>query len=153
MEFHTKIILHPTDFSDNSAKALQAAVDFLSIPKTKLVVLHVSESPTLLNNPSAVDIENEERERKVVATLAMEKYLKSCFGNNEPIPVPEREILSHSSVYKGILDNIGKISPYMVVIGQKGTSKLPHLLMGSTTKHLVEKSTCPILVVPSNLQE
>ena len=153
MEFHTKIILHPTDFSDNSATALGAALDILSIPKTRLVIFHVNESPSVLGNHNSVDLEKTESEKNNLAKVEMEQYLKKCFGNQEPIPVPERVVVTHSSVYKGVLDYINKLGPYMVVIGQKGVSKLPHLLMGSTAKHIVEKANCPVLVVPSTISE
>ena len=69
--------------------------------------------------------------------------------SNIKMPVPEKEIVLHSSPYKGILDAINRIDPYMVVIGQKGYSKIKDLIMGSTAKHLIEKVHCPITVVPS----
>jgi nucleotide-binding universal stress UspA family protein len=37
----------------------------------------------------------------------------------------------------------------MVVLGQKGESTIKHLAMGNTTLHILEKVTCPVLVVPS----
>jgi len=37
----------------------------------------------------------------------------------------------------------------MVVVGQKGDSEIKHLAMGNITLHILEKATCPVLVVPS----
>ncbi len=149
MKYHTKIILHPTDFSTNAANALEVATDLLHIPSSRLIILHVCDIPTIINNPKAEDAVTLEKERIKEANKKMDKYIKQCFGNNEPIPVPEKEIILNSSSYKGILDAINRIDPYMVVIGQKGHSKIKNLIMGSTTKHLSEKVHCPLVIVPS----
>jgi nucleotide-binding universal stress UspA family protein len=149
MKFHTKIILHPTDFSPNSANALEVATDLLHIPSSRLVLLHVCELPTILNNPMAEDAVEMERGRIKEAKEKMKAYLLSSFGNQLPIPVPEEEIVMHTSTYKGIMDAIARIDPYMVVIGQKGHSKIKDLIMGSTAKHLTEKVHCPLVIVPS----
>ena len=149
MKFHTKIILHPTDFSENAANALEIAADLLNIPSTRLVVLHIGELPTIINNPKAEDAVALERERMRKANEQMNAYLLKCFGNKQPVPIPEKEIIMHTSTYKGIMDAINRIDPYMVVIGQKGHSKIKELVMGSTAKHLTEKVQCPLVIVPS----
>jgi nucleotide-binding universal stress UspA family protein len=149
MNFHTKIILHATDFSNNAANALEVATDLLHIPSSRLVILHVCDLPTIINNPKAEDAVALETQRIKNANEKMDKYIKQCFGDQELRPVPEKEIVLHSSPYKGILDAINRIDPYMVVIGQKGYSKIKDLIMGSTAKHLIEKVHCPITVVPS----
>lgn len=149
MNFHTKIILHATDFSANAANALEVATDLMNIPSSRLVILHVCDLPTIMNNPKAEDAVALEKERIKEANVKMDKYVKQCFGDQMPVPVPEKEIVLHSSPYKGILDAINRIDPYMVVIGQKGHSKIKDLIMGSTAKHLTEKVHCPLVIVPS----
>jgi nucleotide-binding universal stress UspA family protein len=126
MEFHTKIILHPTDFSDNSAKALHIAAELLEIPKTRLVVIHVGELPDVSDNPTAEEINKRNKEKENELTEKMVQYLRNNFGSNQPIPVPEKIIRLHSSPYKDIIDYINKIEPYMVVVGQKGHSAIKH---------------------------
>lgn len=153
MEFHTKIILHPTDFSDNSAKALHIAAELLEIPKTRLVVIHVGELPDVSDNPTAEEIDKRNKEKENELTEKMVQYLRNNFGSNQPIPVPEKIIRLHSSPYKDIVDYINKIEPYMVVVGQKGHSTIKHLAMGNTTQHLLEKSICPVVVVPAKMEE
>ena len=153
MEFHTKIILHPTDFSDNSAKALHIVAELLGIPKTRLVVIHVGELPDVSDNPTAEEIDKRNKEKENELTEKMVQYLRNNFGSNQPIPVPEKIIRLHSSPYKDIVDYINKIEPYMVVVGQKGHSTIKHLAMGNTTQHLLEKSICPVVVVPAKMEE
>ena len=153
MEFHTKIILHPTDFSDNSAKALHIAAELLEIPKTRLVVIHVGELPDVSDNLTAEEIDKRNKEKENELTEKMVQYLRDHFGSDQPVPVPEKIIRLHSSPYKDIVDYINKIEPYMVVVGQKGHSTIKHLAMGNTTQYLLEKATCPVLVVPANMEE
>jgi nucleotide-binding universal stress UspA family protein len=153
MEFHTKIILHPTDFSDNAAKALHVAADLLNIPKTRLVILHVINIPENTEHFSTDELEKMKADKTSEASEKMEQYLRNSFGGNSPIPVPEKIIRLHSTVYKDIIDYIIKIDPYMLVVGQKGNAKNKHVMLGSTTQHLLEKSTCPVLVVPSKMEE
>jgi nucleotide-binding universal stress UspA family protein len=38
----------------------------------------------------------------------------------------------------------------MIVVGMKGASKLRELIMGSTTKNLIEKAPCPVLAIPAD---
>jgi len=153
MEFHTKIILHPTDFSDNSAKALHIAAKLLEIPKTRLVVIHVGELPDVSDNPTAQEINKRNKDKENELTEKMVHYLRNNFGSDQPIPVPEKIIRLHSSPYKDIVDYINKIEPYMVVVGQKGHSAIKHLAIGNTTQHLLEKSICPVVVVPDKMEE
>ncbi|MFZ9262103.1 MAG: universal stress protein [Chitinophagaceae bacterium] len=92
MEFHTKLILVATDFSENALHALKASIDFLHIPQSRLVVLHVEDV--------------KDNEQLHLVNHKLDAYIKNFFKFNEPIPVPERVILSNASVYKAIVDYI-----------------------------------------------
>ncbi len=153
MRFHTKIILHPTDFSANAAKALRAATDLLQIPQTRLIIYHVCEHPIFTHPPSADDLIAWQNEAILLASAKMDTYIRECYGGKEPIPLPEREIMVNTSAYKSVLDIAAKMEPYMIVIGQKGTSTVKGLQMGSNTRHILEKATCPVLLVPAAMEE
>jgi nucleotide-binding universal stress UspA family protein len=153
MKFHTKVILHPTDFSANAAKALRFATDFLLIPKTRLIVYHVCELPFFSKPPSADELSKWQQESMLLASENMNIYLKSVFGDNEPIPVPEREISVNGSAYKSILDIITRIEPYLVVMGQKGKTAIHGSTIGSNSRHILEKATCPVLLVPDQMED
>lgn len=148
MEFHDKIILHPTDFSDNAAEALRLAMDLLPLPKTRLYVVHVLDAPHSKEQLSADDMTRFFAEKTKDAEQQMNAYLDKCFSGKDVNPLPVRIIEQSEMGYKGILDVIHRIEPYMVVVGRKGNSKVKNLSMGSTAQHLVEKSHRPVLVVP-----
>ncbi len=134
MEFHTKLIIVATDFSENALYALKASVDFLHIPQTRLVVIHVEDVT--------------DNDQLHIVHLKLDTYIKNFFKHNEPVPVPERVVISSNSVYKAIVDYIIKMDPYMLVVGAKGSSNIRNLHIGSNTVHFLEKASCPVLVVP-----
>jgi len=134
MEFHTKLILVATDFSENALYALKASVDFLQIPQSRLVVVHVEDV--------------KDNDQLHIVHLKLDTYIKNFFKHNEPVPVPERVVISSNSVYKAIVDYITKMDPYMLVVGAKGSSNIRNLHIGSNTVHFLEKASCPVLVVP-----
>jgi nucleotide-binding universal stress UspA family protein len=134
MEFHTKLILVATDFSENALYALKASVDFLQIPQSRLVVVHVEDV--------------KDNDQLHIVHLKLDTYIKNFFKHNEPVPVPERVVISSNSVYKAIVDYIIKMDPYMLVVGAKGSSNIRNLHIGSNTVHFLEKASCPVLVVP-----
>ena len=118
MEFHTKLILVASDFSENALHALKASVDLLSIPKTRLVVLHVTDE----SGDDALHLNN----------LKLDTYIKNFFQHNEPVPVPERVILSNTIPYKAIIDYVNRIEPYLVVVGSKGKTSVKNVQIGRT---------------------
>ena len=134
MQYHTKLIVVATDFSANALHALKATVDLLNIPQSRLVVIHVEE----VKDEGQLHLLNHK----------LDAYVKNFFKHSEPIPVPERVIQSNTSVYKGLLDYIMKMDPFIIVMGAKGNSTIPNLHLGSNTIHLLEKSTCSVMVVP-----
>jgi len=152
MKLHTKIILHPTDFSDNAAKALKFSLEFLDIPTTRLLIMNVIEMPLGREELQGKDPVETIDEREAMVMQKMDQYILRCFGKLGVVPVPDREIIQSASAYKGILDTIKRLDPFMVVMGQKGTSKLKNLVMGSNTTKLLEKSHCPVMVVPAHME-
>jgi nucleotide-binding universal stress UspA family protein len=153
MKFHTKIILHPTDFSANAAKSLRFATDFLLIPKTRFIIYHVCELPFFTKPPTADELAVWQHESMHAASENMQAYLHACFGDQEPKPLPEREIAVNGSAYKSILDIITRLEPYLVVMGQKGKTALHGSIIGSNSRHILEKSPCPVLLVPDQMEE
>jgi universal stress protein A len=153
MRFHTKIILHPTDFSENAAKALRVAADLLHIPKTRLMIYHVCEHPIFSKQPSTEDLTVWQNEAILQASAKMDAYIESCFGSELPTPLPEREIMVNTSTYKSVLDVVVRMDLYMIVMGQKGTSTVKGLTLGSNSRHILEKSKCPVLIVPADMED
>jgi nucleotide-binding universal stress UspA family protein len=148
MKLHNKIILHPTDFSDNAAKALKFSLEFLAIPTTRILIMHVIETPPGSKSLQGKDAVETIDEKEAMVMQKIDQYILKCFGKLGIVPVPDREIVQNTLAYKGILDTIKRLDPFMVVVGQRGTSGVKDIVMGSTTARLLEKSNCPVITVP-----
>jgi nucleotide-binding universal stress UspA family protein len=142
-----RIILHPTDFSSQAVRALQFSLEQLYKADTKLFIIHISDMPTILTNPYSDDPELWVRDKTQTAVAEMHEYVKNNCAS-VPIPVYDYDIILHTSIYKGILESIERIMPYMVVIGQHGKSAWKERLTGSTAAHLFGKVNCPLVIVP-----
>lgn len=148
MNFHTKIILHPTDFSKNAMNALRYAGDLLQVKDARLVLLHVNEILQGSHKEKGPGVQEKIEDSEKELTIRMEAYLKECFGTIPLATVPEIQIRQHHSPYQAIQDAIVQLDPYMVVMGKRGRSAIKTSDLGSITRHLIEKIQCPLLVVP-----
>jgi len=146
-----KKILHPTDFSINSAYALKFAHSLSEKFKASLIVMHVAEVPTIMNSASSPSFSGMEAEKKASITEELKKYWKATLGDISALLRVEFDVRLNSSTTKGILEAISEYEAGLVVMGTKGQSKLKEVVMGSTTKKLVAKSPCPVLAIPENV--
>ncbi len=119
--FHPRVILHPTDFSENSNYAFHIATDLSRQHKAKLLVLHVAE--TL----GAENVTYGE------ATSRLEPEYLLAAGE------PAHEI---SRVAR-------EQSCDLIVMGTHGLSGLSRLLMGSIADRVIRLAPCPILISKS----
>ena len=148
-----KTILYATDYSENSVAGLKYAYAMSSKMKAKLLVVHVFDYPTMLDDLSLKgeaafpDIEGD----------AIKKHLfklhtfctKNIKGELDELNI-EIEAIENKSVVKGIISIANEIEAFLIITGMKGGSELREIIMGNTTKHLLKKSPCPVLTIPSH---
>lgn len=148
-----KTILYATDYSENSVAGLKYAYSISSKMKAKLLVVHVFDYPTMLDNLSLKgedafpDIEGggfKKHNAKLYDFCT--KNLKVDLGESNI----EIEAIENKSVVKGIVSKAKEVDAFLIVTGMKGGSALREIIMGNTTKHLLEKSPCPVLTIPSD---
>lgn len=139
-------ILFPIDFSPASINALEYGIELNKNIKSKIILFHcyfipipVSEAPIAM--PSDLSIKNEAAEslnsivikyRKLFPEMTFNSNLVEGFANDE------------------IISEIIKTKCDLVIMGMKEISVLKHFFIGSNTTKVLEKSTCPVLVVPEN---
>jgi nucleotide-binding universal stress UspA family protein len=131
-------ILHPTDFSLQSENAFNFASSLARSHKSRLIVLHVRESPAAVCGEfGSLPVEREPIEPlrdKLIRlhspdSIAVEHHLKE--GD------PAREILAAAREFKADL----------IVLGTHGRTGLSRLLMGSVAEQVVRKAPCPVLSI------
>ena len=148
-----KTILYATDYSENSVPALKYAHTMSSKMKVKLLVVHVFDYPTMLDNLS---LKGEDAFPDIEGN-AIRKHLSKLHtfctqnlkGELDELNI-EIEAIENKSVVKGIISKANEMEVFLIITGMKGGSALREIIMGNTTKHLLEKSPCPVLSIPQD---
>lgn len=143
-----KTILHPTDFSTNACKALQYAYRLSQKLNAALWVVHVAGQPTMMNYPYADTFEEMENTERESVIERLKKYCSESLGMISATFNVNFDVKINASIVDGILGAITDKEASLVIVGTKGQSKVKEVIMGSTTRKLVEKSTCPVLAIP-----
>ena len=147
-----KTILYATDYSENSAAALKYAREMSNQMGTRLVVTHVFDYPTVLGTEMLSEpFAQLEKDAFKTHRTKLEQFCEKYLGGNWENPNIQLEAMENKSVMKGIISVADEWHAYLIVIGMKGGSAIREMIMGSTTKHLIEKAPCPILSIPADV--
>lgn len=133
-----RTILHPTDFSEGAAGALEVAARFATVSRATLVILHAE----LLHDHSPRGAALDE----YVATAR--RLLGSLSGNNSPPldVVRKRAVLAHEAILGVAADR----DVDLIVMGTHGRRGLSRLLLGSNTERVLRESRCHVVTVRAN---
>ncbi len=141
-----KKILYATDFSKNAENAFKFALKMAEKSQAELIMLHVFNDPTVWTYPYTKDPFEIKRQ----ASRAWKKSLQELFEPYKTNVNVKYVALENPSVVKAILSVIKKYDPGLIITGIKGKSKIKEVIMGSTTKALVQQSPVPVLAIPEN---
>lgn len=145
-----KTILYVTDYSLNSVAALKYAHKMATHMGTRLVVTHVFDYPTVLGTAGLDEpFPHLEDNAFRIHRAKLEKFCGEHLGSGYENPNLQIEPAENTSVVKGIIAVATEWHAYLIVTGMKGGSAFREILMGSTTKLLIEKGPCPILSIPA----
>ncbi len=139
-------ILHPTDFSKQSASAFQVASALARDYGAKLLLLHVRQPGTMVFGEfGALPPSPQETDEELRARLA------------QLVP-PEKSVrverfLATGSPAEEILRLAGDAHADLIVLGTHGRTGLGRLLMGSVAERVVRKAPCLVLTVKEPLAE
>ena len=141
-----KIVLCPTDFSPVSERGLFLATQACELLGARLVVQHNLDTFPLLYmaNPEVLP-ESETRllEEQGLEAQAMLKELLAQLPKQ--LPVETRVTTGKAPV--SILELARELPADLIVMGTHGRGGLGHMLVGSTTEHVMLQSPCPVLTV------
>ena len=128
-------ILCPTDFSENSIKALQWAERLTQKFQSELVIVHVLSIP----QPGFASAFNFEayREKAVSALTSFVSALRVKHETVMSIGEPARAILQISRNLKST----------GIVMGTRGVKGAIHKILGSTTENVIRESEIPVLTI------
>ena len=146
-----KTILVLTDFSKKAEHAAEMAME-IAVAANAQIQLHTTfHAPQVF--PSDVGVypffEDYSEEEKIstgkLKELA-EKLKKKAGGRDIPV-------ISCKSEPGTLAENIEGLNPWLIVMGGKSkASALSSFVFGSNTSAIMDKASCPVLIIPENAQ-
>jgi len=142
-----KRILVPVDFSKQSRKALDYAIELARPTAAQVVALFVVE-PIYYAEPDLAGAVGStvggllEQQRS-----GAEKQLARLRARLAKRCIKLRTLLQEGTPYQAIVDTARTIKADLIVISTHGRTGLSHLLMGSVAERVVRTATCPVLTI------
>ena len=147
-----KIILAPTDFSENAQVAFEKAYDLARQLGAKLFILHVKDESNLRiaikEGLLEADMTDEQLE-EAVRHLTEERFAK-LLASVDSSQVAIEHVSRRGDSGATILAYAKEVGADIIVIGRHGAGVMESILsavLGSVAETLIKKSPCPVLVV------
>jgi len=145
-------IICATDYSKNAITTLKFGYALCKKLKTQLIVLHVFDMNVGLVTPMSMTFAKMQKE---TFKNHLEKLSDFCEQNLGVIPdnrhltvmVKENPILEEE-----LIQTIHDHKAEMMLMGMRGSSNLKDVIFGSSTKKMIDDCPCPLLAVPTTLE-
>lgn len=139
-----KKILVATDFSKESAVALDTAIDFALATGASIDVVHVVEEPVATVGGAHAYAFDVPELRGELLKLA-ERALTDIQKTHEGVPLATRALVGHAA--QTIVALAADEHVDLIVLGSHGRHALTRLLMGSVAERVVRLAPCAVLTV------
>ena len=140
-------IVAPTDFSPNSDRAVDYAVQLAQCLGAKLTLLHIVPEPSALDYPiEGIPAEEIEGWKKEAETRMADQLARAKLQYQEVNSV-QRTALHPRAEIIGVAR---ELSADLLVISTHGYTGWKHFLFGSDAEKIFERACCPTLVVRSD---
>lgn len=147
-------ILVPTDFSQASSLALDAAAMLARELDAKLTLVHVHD-PDALRPPASVGWTPEQQQ---TLEQEIERNVRDAFAALETerlagVDVADRVILRDTSAAHAICKYAETVHADLIVIATHGRTGIKHLMIGSVAERVVRHAPCPVLTLRSSSRD
>ena len=146
-------ILAPTDFSEDSANALEYAEDLARKYGAELILLHIDQiitpiaigpAPGAGYDPTAIEaVGRVADEQRAIAQRELEKMTERLKATGLKV----RGVLKIGTPFLEIVTTAKSEAADLIVMGTHGRTGIAHILMGSVAERVVRKAPCPVLTV------
>jgi nucleotide-binding universal stress UspA family protein len=140
-----KKIMVPIDFSENSPKVLQSAVEVAEKFEAALSVVFVVQSFEDYSGFFVPHMPISQFEGEMVESA--EKKMESFLAENLKSDLPYNSTVLKGDVAEEIIEYAGQNDITMIVMGTHGYKGLEKVLFGSVAEKVVKTSPCPVLTV------
>jgi len=132
-----KTILHPTNFSGPSQRAMEIACGLARDYGAKLDVLHVAAQPVIVYGEGVIPTDPEAVRQKA------QEQLDHLDVPAQDVPVEKH--LAEGDIVSEILREADRVHADLIVLGTQSRSGLERLFLGSVATEVVRKARCPVL--------
>lgn len=142
-----RTIIVATDFSAAAANAFDYAIGLAKETNAQLILFHAfhvpvpaTEMPVIVVTPEELEEENLRRLEQMAASARKRAPgVKVDIEARAGFPVEEINRLAQ------------EVNADLVIMGMHEMGKIDELFIGSTTTDVIEKTPCPVLVIPENV--
>jgi nucleotide-binding universal stress UspA family protein len=138
----TKILV-PADGSDNSYRALEAALVFSEKLGSSISVVNVMEQVPITH------IESEKLPNELLEAYKKEnqEILSKCSDIAHQKGITIKTVLLQGNPAPVILDYIKKENFDLVIMGSRGMGKFKELILGSVSSKIMHHSPCAVMII------
>lgn len=140
-------ILVPVDFSSQSDRAVDVAVDVAKAMNAEIHLLHVYGIPVGIAGPGIYDTAlpvTVMTDLRDSAAKALEDRVARLAATGVKVSGVVREGIPAQAIVE-VADEVGA---GLIVMGTRGLSGLKHVLLGSVAERTIRQAPCPVLTVP-----
>ncbi|MFH0974611.1 MAG: universal stress protein [Spirochaetota bacterium] len=145
--FNPKNILVPTDFSSNSEKAFQVAIDIAKQAKASITLLHVINVFQQYATDYYFDIEALKKLENGATTVSKDILKKMIDKFPETKNITVKFDVKNGDPYQEILNEQDSKKIDLIVIASHTGNTFLHHLLGSMTEKITRLAKCSVLVV------
>ena len=136
-------ILVPVDFSQDSAAAVEQAIEFARVFDAEIDLIHVYQIGTLMPYDSGA---YPEELIESLRNAAMQR-IQGIDEEVRAAGIQSRIHLSHDVPSHAIVAAAEELSSDLIVMGTRGLTGLKHVLLGSVAERTVRHAPCSVLTV------
>jgi nucleotide-binding universal stress UspA family protein len=138
----TKILV-PADGSDNSYRALEAALVFSEKLGSSISIVNVMEQVPITH------IESEKLLNELLEAYKKEnqEILSKCSDIAHQKGITIKTVLLQGNPAPVILDYIKKENFDLVIMGSRGMGKFKELILGSVSSKIMHHSPCAVMII------
>lgn len=154
-----RFILVPVDFSEHSTKAVGIAFEIAQLQKAEVVFLHSYIDPYITGNVQlsdalSFDLAADSEARKQIEQTATSMMQHFAERMREHIKLGELPAVKFTTVVvegvpeDSIVEYAKENTPYLVVMGTRGSKRKSAELIGSVTAEVLDKCRITLLSIP-----
>jgi universal stress protein A len=150
--FPLKTILCPTDFSDPSLLALNAANELARMSGAEIILVHVVSPLPVIPPPDAMatfNVATYMEEMLQSARTSMDRLIKE----KSPSDVTVRPLVLTGNAADEITRAAEEQEADLIVIATHGLTGWRRFIFGSVAERVVRLSPCPVLAIPAPSEE